>query len=55
MVKIKKRRTREGGSDIDIVAKMKAAIEKASQETTENDSNRLRSELQGFMTDSEGK
>ncbi len=53
MVKIKKRRTKEGGSDIDIVAKMKAAIEKASQETTENESNRLRSELQGFMTDSE--
>jgi DNA helicase HerA-like ATPase len=53
MVKIKKRRTKEGGSDIDIVAKMKAAIEKASQETTENESSRLRSELQGFMTDSE--
>ncbi|MCW4002754.1 MAG: ATP-binding protein [Candidatus Bathyarchaeota archaeon] len=53
MVKIKKRRTKEGGSDIDIVAKMKAAIEKASQETAENESSRLRSELQGFMTDSE--
>ncbi len=53
MVKIKKRRTKEGGSDIDIVAKMKAAIEKASQETPENESSRLRSELQGFMTDSE--
>jgi DNA helicase HerA-like ATPase len=53
MVKIKKRRTKEGGSDIDIVAKMKVAIEKASQETTENESSRLRSELQGFMTDSE--
>ncbi|MEM4733346.1 MAG: ATP-binding protein, partial [Candidatus Bathyarchaeia archaeon] len=53
MVKIKRRRTMEGGSDIDIVAKMKAAIEKASQETAENESSRLRSELQGFMTDSE--
>ncbi|MEM2098507.1 MAG: ATP-binding protein [Candidatus Bathyarchaeia archaeon] len=53
MVKIKKRRTKEGGSDIDIVAKMKAAIEKARQETAENESSRLRSELQGFMTDSE--
>jgi DNA helicase HerA-like ATPase len=53
MIKVKKRRTKEGGSDIDIVAKMKAAIEKASQETTENESSRLRSELQGFMTDSQ--
>lgn len=53
MVKIKKRRTREGGSDIDIVAKLKEAIEKASQESLENEISRLRSELQGFMTDSE--
>jgi DNA helicase HerA-like ATPase len=53
MVKIKKRRTKEGGSDIDIVAKMKAAVEKARQETAENESSRLRSELQGFMTDPE--
>jgi hypothetical protein len=49
MIKVKKRRTREGGSDIDIVAKMKTAIEKASQETPENESSRLRTELQGFM------
>jgi hypothetical protein len=32
---------------------MKAAIEKASQETIENESDRLRSELQGFMTNPE--
>ncbi|MCX8150930.1 MAG: ATP-binding protein [Candidatus Bathyarchaeota archaeon] len=53
MVKIKARRTKEGGSDIDIVAKLKAAVERARQESPENESSRLRSELQGFMTDSE--
>jgi uncharacterized protein len=51
MIKVKKRRTKEGGSDIDIVAKMKSAIEKASAETPENESKRLRNELQGFMAD----
>jgi uncharacterized protein len=51
MIKVKKRRTKEGGSDIDIVAKMKSAIEKANEETPENESKRLRSELQGFMMD----
>jgi DNA helicase HerA-like ATPase len=49
MVKVKRRRTREGGSDIDIVGKMKSAIEKASEETSENQSKRLRDELEGFL------
>jgi DNA helicase HerA-like ATPase len=52
MVKVKKRRTREGGSDIDIVGKMKLAIEQASAETPENESKRLRSELEGFLQES---
>jgi DNA helicase HerA-like ATPase len=54
MVKVKRRRTREGGSDIDIVSKMKSAIEKANEETTENQSKRLRDELEGFLGE-EGK
>jgi DNA helicase HerA-like ATPase len=49
MVKVKRRRTREGGSDIDIVGKMKSAIEKANEETSENQSKRLRDELEGFL------
>ncbi len=49
MVKVKRRRTREGGSDIDIIGKMKSAIEKASEETSENQSKRLRDELEGFL------
>jgi DNA helicase HerA-like ATPase len=51
MVKVKRRRTREGGSDIDIVSKMKSAIEKANEETSENQSKRLRDELEGFLTE----
>jgi hypothetical protein len=49
MVRVKKRRTREGGSDIDIIGKMKAAVEKAKEETTENQSRSLRDELKGFL------
>jgi DNA helicase HerA-like ATPase len=49
MVRIKKRRSREGGSDIDIVGKMKLAIEKAGEETPEKESERLRDELHGFL------
>jgi DNA helicase HerA-like ATPase len=51
MVKVKRRRTREGGSDIDIVSKMKSAIEKANEETSENQSERLRDELEGFLAE----
>ena len=49
MVKVKRRRTREGGSDIDIVGKMKAAVEKSKEETLENDSERLRREMKDLM------
>jgi DNA helicase HerA-like ATPase len=49
MMRVKKRRTREGGSDIDIISKMKAAVEKAKEETAENESKRLRDDLKGFL------
>jgi DNA helicase HerA-like ATPase len=55
MVMVKKRRTREGGSDIDIVGKMKMAIEQASIETPETESKRLRSELEGFLEGEESQ
>lgn len=51
MARIKKRRTREGGSDIDIMGKMKDAVKKAKEETVENESQRLREDIKGF-TDS---
>lgn len=51
MAKIKKRRTREGGSDIDIMGRMKEAVKKAKEETVEKESQRLREEIKGF-TDS---
>jgi DNA helicase HerA-like ATPase len=53
MVRVKKRRTKEGGSDIDIVNKMKSAIEKAKEETSENESERLRGELKEFLSEPE--
>ena len=49
MVRVKKRRTREGGSDIDIVGKMKIANEKAKEESPDKDSQRLRDDLKGFL------
>ncbi|HML02020.1 MAG TPA: ATP-binding protein [Candidatus Bathyarchaeia archaeon] len=48
MARIKKRATREGGSDIDIMSKMKEAVEKAGEETSDNASERLRKDLKGF-------
>ena len=51
MARIKKRRTREGGSDIDIMGKMKNAVKKAKEETVDNESQRLRQDIKGF-TDS---
>jgi DNA helicase HerA-like ATPase len=53
MVRVKKRRTKEGGSDIDIVSKMKSAVEKAKEETPENEGERLRGELKGFLSEPE--
>jgi len=49
MVRVKKRRTREGGSDIDIISKMKVAVEKAKEENVENQSKALRDDLKGFL------
>ena len=53
MIRIRKRKTREGGSDIDIVDKLKAATEKVKSETPEKQIEELRSELSGFRQ--EGK
>ncbi len=50
MMKVKRRRTLEGGSDIDIVAKMKTAIEKAKEESLDNESDRLRKEMKDLMS-----
>jgi len=49
MAKIRKRETREGGSDIDIVNKLKEAAAKAKERTTEKEIEELKSELSGFM------
>lgn len=51
MARIGKRRTLEGGSDIDIMGKMKDAVKKAKEETVDNESQRLREDIKGF-TDS---
>ncbi len=49
MARVRKRSTKEGGSDIDIMSKLSAAIEKANEETVENQSSQLRDELKGFL------
>jgi DNA helicase HerA-like ATPase len=49
MARIKKRKTREGGSDIDIMGKMKEAIVKAKEETVENESAHLRKDMKELM------
>jgi len=49
MAKIRKRETQEGGSDIDIVNKLKEAAAKAKERTTEKEIEELKSELSGFM------
>jgi DNA helicase HerA-like ATPase len=51
MARIRKRVTREGGSDIDIMGKMKDAVKKAKEETVDSESQRLREDIKGF-TDS---
>lgn len=55
MVRIRKRRTREGGSDIDIIGKMREAVEKAKEETVENESKRLRQDMKTLMNLGEGE
>jgi len=53
MARIKKRTTREGGSDIDIIGKMNDAVSKAKEETLDNESERLRKEMKGFLDSDE--
>jgi DNA helicase HerA-like ATPase len=54
MARIKKRTTREGGSDIDIIGKMNDAVTKTKEETPDKESERLRKEMKGFL-DSTGE
>lgn len=54
MLSVRKRRTKEGGSDIDIVTKLKNAKEKAEKETVQNESQRLREEMKTFMEQNKG-
>lgn len=49
MARIRKRATREGGSDVDIMGKMKEAVARAMEETVESESERLRKDMKGFM------
>ncbi len=51
MVRVKKRRLREGGSDIDILDKMREATSRAKEETVENESEQLRKNIKD-LTDS---
>jgi DNA helicase HerA-like ATPase len=48
MVRVKRRRTQEGGADIDIVGKLKEALSTASKGSGEAEIERLRGELEGF-------
>jgi len=49
MLSVKKRSTKEGGSDIDIVTKLKSAKEVAEKETVKNESQILREQMKNFM------
>jgi DNA helicase HerA-like ATPase len=49
MARISKRATREGGSDVDILGKMKEAVSKAKEETLENKSTQLRKDMKDLM------
>lgn len=48
MVKVKKRRTKEGGADVDIVSKLKEAVAEARGQTDDKKIQNLREELKGF-------
>jgi uncharacterized membrane protein YjjP (DUF1212 family) len=47
MVRIRRRKTQEGGSDIDVVSKLKEAAEKVEEE--ENNIEKLKRELNEFI------
>jgi len=49
MARVRKRITKEGGSDIDILAKMKAAIKKTNEEDADSESKRLRDDLKSIL------
>jgi hypothetical protein len=55
MARIKKRTTREGGSDIDIMGKMKEAVAKANEETPERQSKKLRENMRQLMSEDDKK
>lgn len=48
MAKIRRRTTREGGSDIDIVTLLRTAAKKAGEQTPQREIEELRGELKGF-------
>jgi DNA helicase HerA-like ATPase len=48
MVKIRKRRTQEGGADIDVISKLKEAFSVANERKGEKEIQRLREELKGI-------
>ncbi|MBC7113790.1 MAG: ATP-binding protein [Candidatus Methanomethyliales bacterium] len=48
MIKVKKRRTREGGADIDIVGKLSEALKATSERKDEKEIQELREELKNF-------
>ena len=49
MVKVKKRKTREGGADIDIVGKLKEALAAGSESKGEKEIQKMRDELGGIL------
>ena len=53
MIKTRKRRTCEGGSDINIVEKLKDAAKAAKEDNTEKKIEDLRGELKGFLKGAE--
>ena len=53
MMRVRNRTTKEGGSDIDIIAKLKDAIAKAKEHTIENDSQQLRKNIKDLMDSTE--
>jgi len=48
MIKVKRRRTREGGADIDIVGKLREALSVASKDVSKEEIEKLKDELKGF-------
>ncbi len=49
MVRVKKRKTREGGADIDIVGKLREALTVGSESKGEKEIQKLRDELKGIL------